>query len=188
MKAKETAYKGYRFRSRLEARWAVFFDALGIEWHFEPEGFVLDDGTSYLPDFWLPIQSHVIPRRSAGHIIEIKGARSQADKKAIDKAQQLALASGHRVIILCGDPLEHIRIDCNRYDGSINERRVSLVYDENECRHWGFNALSYYKRQDGQENLFHELPRSRVIDAAVAARSARFEHNQVGAPSDWKRG
>ena len=25
----ETAYKGYRFRSRLEARWAVFFDAIG---------------------------------------------------------------------------------------------------------------------------------------------------------------
>ena len=27
----ETKYKGYRFRSRLEARWAVFFDALGIK-------------------------------------------------------------------------------------------------------------------------------------------------------------
>jgi hypothetical protein len=25
-KAIETHYKGYRFRSRLEARWAVFFD------------------------------------------------------------------------------------------------------------------------------------------------------------------
>ena len=27
----ETEYCGYRFRSRLEARWAVFLDALGIE-------------------------------------------------------------------------------------------------------------------------------------------------------------
>jgi hypothetical protein len=35
----ETHYKGYRFRSRLEARWAVFFDALGYEWQYEPEGF-----------------------------------------------------------------------------------------------------------------------------------------------------
>ena len=26
IKAIETYYKGYRFRSRLEARWAVFFD------------------------------------------------------------------------------------------------------------------------------------------------------------------
>jgi hypothetical protein len=50
----ETVYQGYRFRSRLEARWAVFFDALGIAWEYEPEGFTLSDGTRYLPDFWLP--------------------------------------------------------------------------------------------------------------------------------------
>ncbi len=30
IKAIETRYKGYRFRSRLEARWAVFFDALSV--------------------------------------------------------------------------------------------------------------------------------------------------------------
>jgi hypothetical protein len=49
----ETVYKGYKFRSRLEARWAVFFDAMGIEWEYEPEGFELSDGTRYLPDFYL---------------------------------------------------------------------------------------------------------------------------------------
>ena len=32
IKAIETSYKGYLFRSRLEARWAVFFDALGLVW------------------------------------------------------------------------------------------------------------------------------------------------------------
>ena len=31
IKAIETVYKGYRFRSRLEARWAVFFDACGVK-------------------------------------------------------------------------------------------------------------------------------------------------------------
>lgn len=50
----ETRYKGHRFRSRLEARWAVFFDSLGIKWEYEPEGFELPDGTLYLPDFYLP--------------------------------------------------------------------------------------------------------------------------------------
>ena len=49
----ETFYNGYRFRSRLEARWAVFFDAAKIKYHYEPEGFVLSDGTHYLPDFYL---------------------------------------------------------------------------------------------------------------------------------------
>lgn len=52
IKAIETRYKGYRFRSRLEARWAVFFDALGLDWEYEPEGYVLPDGTKYLPDFY----------------------------------------------------------------------------------------------------------------------------------------
>lgn len=54
IKAIQTEYKGYRFRSRLEARWAVFFDALGIDWEYEPEGYDLGDLGWYLPDFYLP--------------------------------------------------------------------------------------------------------------------------------------
>lgn len=54
IKAIETQYKGYRFRSRLEARWAVFFDSLGVRWEYEKEGFDLGKSGWYLPDFWLP--------------------------------------------------------------------------------------------------------------------------------------
>lgn len=54
MKAIETKYKGYRFRSRLEARWAVFFDAIGFDWQYEVEGYHLPNGKMYLPDFYLP--------------------------------------------------------------------------------------------------------------------------------------
>lgn len=60
----ETRYAGCRFRSRLEARWAVFFDTLGIRWEYEAQGFTVgrrltapwSDGDTfpYLPDFWLP--------------------------------------------------------------------------------------------------------------------------------------
>src|ERR1022692_1636793 len=32
-----TQYNGYRFRSRLEARWAVFFNALHIKYVYEKE-------------------------------------------------------------------------------------------------------------------------------------------------------
>ena len=49
----QTRYAGHLFRSRLEARWAVFFDALGIEWKYEHEGYEVD-GHKYLPDFYLP--------------------------------------------------------------------------------------------------------------------------------------
>lgn len=54
IKAIETVYNGYRFRSRLEARWAVFFDAMHIEYVYEPEGFIGFDNIPYLPDFYLP--------------------------------------------------------------------------------------------------------------------------------------
>jgi hypothetical protein len=56
IKAIETRYNGYRFRSRLEARWAVFFDTLGIKYEYEPEGFVsnlYNEQKHYLPDFYL---------------------------------------------------------------------------------------------------------------------------------------
>ncbi len=47
-----TVYDGIHFRSRLEARWAVWLDSMKIKWTYEPEGFT--DGTiSYLPDFYL---------------------------------------------------------------------------------------------------------------------------------------
>lgn len=52
IKAIETVYDGYRFRSRLEARWAVFFNSLGVRFEYEPEGFELSCGR-YLPDFYL---------------------------------------------------------------------------------------------------------------------------------------
>jgi hypothetical protein len=52
----QTTYKGYRFRSRLEARWAVVLDALEIGWQYEPEGFATSAG-GYLPDFRFDVDS-----------------------------------------------------------------------------------------------------------------------------------
>ena len=53
-KAIDTIYKGYKFRSRLEARWALFFDEMEIKYEYEKEGFDLGTVGWYLPDFWLP--------------------------------------------------------------------------------------------------------------------------------------
>jgi hypothetical protein len=49
----QTRYANRFFRSRTEARWAVLFDALGVRWEYEIEGYVLRDGTRYLPDFYI---------------------------------------------------------------------------------------------------------------------------------------
>lgn len=47
-------WRGYRFRSRLEGRWACFFERLWISYEYEPQGFKLSNGMCYLPDFYLP--------------------------------------------------------------------------------------------------------------------------------------
>ena len=87
MKAIETIYNGYRFRSRLEARWAVFFDALGIKYEYEPEGFEFQDGTMYLPDFYLP---------EADEFFEVKGSMTCKD---LHKIEMLVNESGKAVAI-----------------------------------------------------------------------------------------
>lgn len=51
LKPIKTNYMGFSFRSRLEARWAVFFQHMNMKWEYESEGFVTDDGLQYLPDF-----------------------------------------------------------------------------------------------------------------------------------------
>lgn len=53
-KAMEVAYSGRIFRSRLEARWAVFLDLLDVNWDYEPSFYQVGDDLYYLPDFYLP--------------------------------------------------------------------------------------------------------------------------------------
>ena len=52
-KKTQIMYKGCLFDSRLEAKWAVFFDACGVEWEYRPEEFDLDNGVKYQPSFLL---------------------------------------------------------------------------------------------------------------------------------------
>ncbi len=46
-----TMYSGIQFRSRLEARYALLFDALGLTWHYEPL-----DLAGYVPDYIVAVQ------------------------------------------------------------------------------------------------------------------------------------
>ena len=85
IKAIQTEYNGIKFRSRLEARWAVFFDAVGVTWEYEPEGFELSNGIRYLPDFLL----HGVEGRGSNEngdlYIEVKGELKDEDKVKIEK-------------------------------------------------------------------------------------------------------
>lgn len=98
LKAIQTVYRGYKFRSRLEARWAVFFDSLGIRWEYEKEGYDLD-GLWYLPDFWLP---------ELNCWAEVKGKIPDMNDdgewigEEVEKARRLLEKSENLVFMLCG--------------------------------------------------------------------------------------
>ncbi|MGZ4882162.1 MAG: hypothetical protein ACXV7G_14100 [Halobacteriota archaeon] len=64
-RAMQTAFHGTRYKSRAEARWAVFFWTLQIPYEYEPEGFVFDaEKVTYLPDFYLPEQDCFVEIKS----------------------------------------------------------------------------------------------------------------------------
>lgn len=52
MKVIETRFNGILYRSRTEARWAMYLTELGHDFIYEHEGFKTDLGW-YLPDFYL---------------------------------------------------------------------------------------------------------------------------------------
>jgi len=91
LRAIETYYNGHHFRSRLEARWAVFMDALNLGYRYEAEGYELD-GLHYLPDFYIPAWDA---------FLEVKPLLP--DDGAILKAMRLARASTRRVFMLIGE-------------------------------------------------------------------------------------
>lgn len=86
----ETEYNGYKFRSRLEARWAVFFDKAGIRYEYEPEGFETEDGTRYLPDFYLPDDDMYV---------EVKPNRPEASKE-LGKAVKAIVTEKHGILLI----------------------------------------------------------------------------------------
>jgi len=90
----ETEYRGVKFRSRLEARWAVFMDLIGVRWDYEPEGYELPGGR-YLPDFEIALADDLC-------WLEIKPAEPTFDERS--KAEQLAIAARRHVLIACGPP------------------------------------------------------------------------------------
>lgn len=80
MRAIPTVYAGVQFRSRLEARWAAFFDVVGWPWEYEPL-----DLAGYIPDFVLafpmPMLVEVKPHwyPGASSVMETDGSARAID-------------------------------------------------------------------------------------------------------------
>jgi len=170
MKPIETRYKGYRFRSRLEARVAVYLDAIGWRWEYEPEGYELD-GYRYLPDFRISWDAE-----GGGQCwIEVKAVEPNEVEK--EKARRLVELTGTPIVFIVGtpDPVKTVYgldgfQDCMTDEGvKYCPNLISL----------GAYCMSKWGRPGWF--MYDEQPSRFDIEACNAARSARFEFGESGA-------
>jgi hypothetical protein len=208
IKSIQTRYAGCHFRSRLEARWAVFFDHAGISWEYEPQGYVIepyashntDAGanisgpygpTPYLPDFLLP---------DCGTWIEVKGDSRGIDLPLMEAAcRQLPdrAGAGPRLMILgpipeptiVGDWAWHAFSPCS---GPCCEREPSVhcnLCDGSGVDHsnWGFgrfhkNRRPWWLSSSGPDWVTPALDMDETCDDVVLAayRAARSARFEHG--------
>lgn len=197
IQAIETHYNGYRFRSRLEARWAVFFDALEIAWSYEVEGLrVTHSGKKtiyYLPDFWLP---------DWGLFVEIKPTYDIEKTELYKMVSVVAHSESQVELLILRGP------DPGQYLGSLFYSVKQEYYHVieglqwSECLFCGKPGFYQMVRDGGTIPIDKERFRcntngcaasgigvtlkkqvnwitSGIERAIVAARSARFEHGET---------
>lgn len=203
----ETEYNGYHFRSRLEARWAVFFDSLGVKYDYEPEGFLIN-GIYYLPDFYLP-------EVNGGTWVEVKGKMTSEDRDKItamqnaltpffeEEAKELEKSGiyGHMLITVGKIPSEQDTLDIWEWYESVDDEwdYFSPGWDNwywpcicPVCGKFGFEFEARSARicsHTNEERLkaFHYSKEGkegrfpdhpRILKAYRDARQARFEHGE----------
>jgi hypothetical protein len=160
----ETIYKGYRFRSRLEARWAVFFDRCKQKWTYEDQGYHLPSGP-YLPDFFFSKYPAFVEVKALAQLptrnfeFDILKSAVPIDDDfpreiilALEMTRSMQLQDGYFVICY-GDPLDVI---------TSTATCVSITRSGPRANSIGFIDL---------------FPAS-LFSAADAARAARFEHGE----------
>jgi hypothetical protein len=205
IKAIETSYKGHRFRSRLEARWAVFFDSLGWQWRYEHEGYRIgwhdEDTLAWLPDF------EVITPSGQHMYVEVKGDPNffSDNNMWLDRldfgggppgfsccADDGDFGPEAKPLLLLGD-IPAVSDEAMTLEVTVIVHHKGVGALRTELRPKGLDTaclnLNWWKcvsggdrLEDFQAEAYPSWGRDmRVKNALIAARSARFEHGQSGA-------
>lgn len=190
MEVIQTYYNGYHFRSRLEARWAVFFDALGVKYEYEPEGFNLGRGRCYLPDFRVKCWG------TRGHrdgpawdlYIEVKGHMTKEDALKIREFNDFDGDIGIKNPVLIVDkiPAHGTASDSwvfGCYDPMPGSDLCPFNYETIDGDMFGAypaatkNGHFYLMGDEGSYINNDDIPH--IIQAYDCARMARFEHGET---------
>lgn len=189
----ETRYAGCRFRSRLEARWAVFFNSLEIPWQYEPQGFQIGE-EAYLPDFYLPQSKTWVEVKGEEAEFLAKGALYSA--AAAGALPDTANAWGKETGLLVLGPVPHVQFGDMLPTHTLLQHGIEGLRRSFAAFH-SLQSIQIVATWDDPVQA-PELPDRRglpfiatggyppadVMDHAarayIAANSARFEHGQRG--------
>jgi len=196
IKAIPTRFHGYSFRSRLEARWAVVFETLNINWQYEPEGLQSPCGDKWLPDFLLQSQKKKV-------WVEIKPPGQDADERLHRMAKEMS--HGEYIWFISADIPDPLRLRILNFQNGGPENYASNLegtFDMHfgqgdddcpgwDCDHWlcicvgcgtidiQFNGRSARIDCDcAKTNSDKDYTSSHptLLKAYAAARGKRFEH------------
>ena len=159
-----TNYNGNSFRSKIEARWALFFDTLNIKYKYELEGYDLE-GLYYLPDFWLP---------DLNMFVEIKGLpMNETDRQ---KVKRLSKISNKKVLILTGSIPSFEDFLSNEYETECYLENEG--WDNNyffcECEDCGAIGVEFEGRSDRMICKSHKCSKSYHGDKGYNCISERL--------------
>ena len=175
-----TKYKGYKFVSKLEAHWAVFFDLLGVTWQYELQGFRMGS-VCYLPDFavQVPVKSMepgllgllptFTPVEAEQVWVEVKPAGKPLTGPEVLKIREFALATAGQAVyvVVLGDPLEGQARSFQVAESSVTKgRQVYLcgaAWDKGKQASLILHPLSH-----------HYKPSRSAVQAAEKARVWQF--------------
>ena len=150
----KTGYDGHRFRSRLEARWAVFFNEMKWKYHYELDSIVVEHKNEivpYLPDFYVIIED------DHKAFIEVKGPRmTDVDDIKVLGAGKYFAEEGLGEVVYVFQDIPSVR-ELEENDGRL---RVNMAYGDS------FELI--YLSYEG------------IGNACDKARKAQFEHGVKG--------
>ena len=154
----------------------MFFDACGIKYLYEPEGFELDDGTYYLPDFYLP---DVGGRAKNGLWVEVKGKMTAEDKRKIEQfCGSDEFNTPSRSILVVGE----VPMSCDRINYEVSP--FADMYWNCETIDGDCYPIEFYRGSNGEigiwgwDNVDDYSGFEWFNDKYLKARQARFENGE----------
>mgnify|MGYP003640735598 CR=1 FL=1 len=165
IKPKPTEYDGHLFRSRLEARWAVFFNEMKWKYHYELEDIRVEhkgEILRYLPDFYVIIEDDDHKAYDQKAFIEVKGPRmTEVDEIKVLGAGKHFKEEGLGAVVYVFQDIPTVQ-ELKENDGMMVVNMAYVNIDDI------FSLVPIYLSYDG------------IPAACDKARKAQFEHGVKG--------